>query len=182
VSYASPVLNAIPKVSNTISPGTLSNSSLLDNGSSVTTPEPFQAASGVFGSAGAMSQEITTFYVNDTTTGTAAAFLAKSVGTTAIKTGVADTTVPRLWIVVASATGCASGTTGQACLVLGGQATLTFDAAGATSGHLVGESTTVAGAGTDLGTTHTGVTCVGEVTANVAANGTGVVQIGACGP
>ena len=160
------------------SPLSVANNTLTDTDTNgISTPQLF------VGTSGALAQAITTYFANSSSTGTVALFLAKIVGTTAVTPTTSDTAV-RVFPAIASfsvngANVCAAGTTGQACLVMSGQATLTFDAGGGTANHYCGVSTSVAGTCTDLASI-SNVTCVGLITANVASNATGTVALGVC--
>jgi hypothetical protein len=137
-------------------------------------------------SSGSLSQLINSNVPNDGTTGTTALLLAKiNSSGNAIKALTSDTGV-RVYPVTAAissngSTLCQPATTGNACLVIDGQATLTFDAGGVTAGHYVGASTTTAGTAKDLGTSVASTLfCVGSAPVTVAASGTGTVNLRDC--
>src|SRR5579859_336402 len=117
-------------------------------------------------------------------TGTTSALLAKLNGTAVQKIGTGDTAIPVYPVIPSNTVNgnvvCAPGTTGNACVVLLGQATCTFDAGGGTANHYVGASTTTAGDCKDLGATlPAGPICiVGQLMTSPAggANGTVFVQ------
>lgn len=103
---------------------------------------------------------------NDNSTGTTTQRLAKinSSGNAIIAT-TSDTAIP----VYCVSTG--AGTSGSAILLGAGRATCKTDAGGATIGHYLGESTTIAGMLVDLGTSvPAGVYTVGIALTTAAAN------------
>lgn len=143
-------------------------------------------ASQLVANGGSLSQMIDTGIPNDGTTGTTALTLAKiNSSGNAITIATSDTAI-RVYPVVAAITSngttvCAPTTTGKACLVRSGEASITFDAAGGTAGHYVGASTATAGDAIDLGTTvSAGTYCIGKLLTSPAASTAGTVALGDC--
>ena len=135
---------------------------------------------------GSLSQIINTHIANAPSTGTSALLLAKiNSSGNAIKASTGDT-ADRVYPVASAVTSngvnvCTPGTSGNACLVISGQATLTFDAGGGTGGDYVGESTTTAGDAADFGSSvPNGTYCVGKLLATVSGGAAGTVNLGDC--
>lgn len=132
-----------------------------------------------FLSTGSGTGAFATYILNDTVTGTTGKLLAKinSSGKAVIAT-TSDTNVP-LWPVIptSASTGCTDGTSGNACLVNAGDATLTVDAGGIAAFHYAIASTTTAGRIRDGGALPPSSFYVGINTAACSANADCTIKV-----
>ena len=140
------------------------------------------AAKGTF-TAG-LSHHIIASYPNDGSTGTAKFKLAKVNASGAAVISTSSDTAVTLYAegdteTSNGATTCTYGTTGNACLIDLGQATLTADGSGITAGHFVGQGASN-GVITDLGAGAPSQACVGYAPSAISAGATGTVLMGNC--
>lgn len=93
--------------------------------------------------------------IANSSTGTTSTLLAKTISGQAQIASTSDTAIPVYPVIPSNTVNgnvvCAPGVTGNACLVLMGITSCTFDSNGVTIDHFVGASTSVGGDCTDLG-------------------------------